>query len=70
MFSTSTALNNISQHCRVTIMAAVSLFSVAELAKCWTNFEVLDETDPGSILDGDTLFHTDMKHTYSNNKSI
>ena len=22
--------------------------------------EVLDETDPGSILDGDTLIHTDM----------
>ena len=22
------------------------------------NFEVLDETDPGSILDGDTLIHT------------
>ena len=23
-------------------------------------FEVLDETDHGSILDGDTLIHTDM----------
>ena len=23
--------------------------------------EVLDETDPGSILDGDTLIHTDIK---------
>ena len=24
--------------------------------------EVLDETDPGSILDGDTLIHSDNKH--------
>ena len=25
-------------------------------------FEVMDETDPGSILDGDTLIHTDKIH--------
>ena len=27
--------------------------------------EVLDETDPGSILDGDTLIHTDMEKLFA-----
>ena len=30
--------------------------------------EVLDETDPGSILDGDTLIHTDKQTTTFENK--
>ena len=28
----------------------------------WSDYiEVLDKTDPGSILDGDTLIHTDIQ---------
>ena len=44
-------------------MTAGDVSAVGSAARAWQS-EVLDETDHGTILDGDTLIHTDMTYKW------